>query len=337
MDKGQIVTEACRKFPELPTLTLARAIYKKHKHLFPGLEAVRTAVRYRRGNMGEARRQNVKNGNCDGLTRPNGKAGFFWKFPESFAPDYKPLILDDCNALVLSDLHIPFHHPAAIQAVVEHAKPRNPDLILLNGDVCDFFSLSRFDRNPTESNLRREIELTRQFLGWLRQTFPKARIIYKLGNHDEWLDKYIIRKCVELYGLPQLTLKHLTTGPAEGLQEVGGIEFVDDQRKLMAGRLNIWHGHEIGKATIAPPVNPARGLFTRTLECGIQGHLHKDSMHEETSATGKRIACWSTGCLCGLWPRYARVNKWTHGAAMLRLERNNFNVEPIRVLNGCVL
>jgi predicted phosphodiesterase len=332
-EKSQIIEASCREFSDLPSLTLARLIYKRHRQLFPSLNAATCAVRRRRGNMGNRERRFAKKD----LVRPNQPAGFVWQFPRSSAPTYAPVYLDDCSALIVSDLHIPFHDAPAIHAVVAAARQREIDLVLLNGDVCDFFSISRFDKNPTESNLKRELELTRQFLGWLRQQFPKARVIYKLGNHDEWFDKYLIRKAPELFRVPGVSLRHLTTAKIDSLEAVDGIEWVDDQRKLMAGKLSIWHGHEIGKGSIAPPVNPARGLFMRTMECGLMGHLHKDSTHTETTSNGKLIACWSTGCLCGLWPRYARVNKWTHSAAFLRLERGQFNVELVRVLNGKVL
>ena len=336
-NKSEIVTAACREHPDLPSLTLARLIYKHHRQLFTNLEAVRTAVRHRRGNIGSKLRAQAERTGPE-LLRPNGKSGFTWEFPKSSAPSYTPFVLDDCRALVMSDLHVPFHNPDAIHAVVAEGKAQEVDLVLLNGDVCDFFSISRFDKNPAESSLKKELDLTRQFLGWLRyDRFPKARIIYKLGNHDEWFDKYLWRKAPELFGVSGVDLPFLVTGKIGDLPEVGGIDWVQDQRKITAGKLNIWHGHEIGKGSIAPPVNPARGLFMRTLECGLQGHLHKDSMHEETTAAGKRIACWSTGCLCGLWPRYARVNKWTHSAALLELQRGQFSVEPIRVLNGKVL
>lgn len=333
---GEIVKAKCRQFPKLPTKTLARLIYKEHRQLFSSLEACRDSVRYYRGNHGKYNLKWAHNKAKD-LIRENQSAGFVWDFPKSAAPDYKPFELDAQRTLILSDLHIPFHDAPAILAVIARAKKYNPDCILLNGDVCDFFSLSRFDKNPKESSLKDELDLTRQFLGWLRQTFPKARIIYKLGNHDEWFDKYIWRKCPEFWGVSGLDLKHLTTAKMEDKAEVGGIEWVDDQRKITAGKLNIWHGHEIGKGSIAPPVNPARGLFMRTVECGLMGHLHKDSMHTETTANGKLIACWSTGCLCGLWPRYARVNKWTHSAAFLTLHSGMFSVEPWRVLNGEIL
>lgn len=336
MDRQQIVIAACQKHKDMPSKTLARLLYKKHRHLFATFETALLAVRWRRGNRGKLSRGSKAQPE---LHRPNGKAGFVWTFPRSFAPGYEAFNLDAERTLILSDLHIPFHDTPAIMAALKAGQARNPDCILLNGDVCDFFTLSRFDKNPTESSLKRELDLTRQFLGFVRQMFPKARILYKLGNHDEWLDKYLLRKCPELFGLEALSLENLVTGIFKDshLQEVEGIEFIGDQQKIRAGKLTIWHGHEIGKGSIAPPVNPARGLFMRTLDCGLMGHLHKDSMHEETAANGRRVATWSTGCLCGLWPRYARVNKWTHGAAFLTLAGSQFSVEPLRILNGRLL
>lgn len=332
-EKTAIVEAACRKFKGIPSLTLARVLYKEHRHLWPNLDACRTSIRNRRGNHGETHRRSAP----PDLVRPNQPAGFTWTFPKSSAPDYAPFHLDAERTLILSDIHIPFHDTPAINAVVNKAKSLDPDCILLNGDVCDFFSISRFDKNPAESSLKQELRLTRQFLGWLRQEFPKARILYKYGNHDEWFDKYLLRKAPELFGVDGISLKHLTTGAVDNLQPVGGIEWIEDQQRIKAGHLTIWHGHEVGKGSIAPPVNPARGLFMRTMECGLMGHLHKDSTHTETTSNGKLIACWSTGCLCGLWPRYARVNKWTHSAAFLRLEHGQFRIEPLRILNGKLL
>jgi predicted phosphodiesterase len=334
-ERTEIVRAACRKHPKLPNKTLARMIYRQHPIRFDNLESVRHAVRWMRGNNGKKSRQAPTNTDT---RRPNGEAGFVWQFPKSIAPSYEPFILDSSDTLVLSDLHIPFHDSAAIHAAIGVAKHRPPSTILLNGDVCDFFSASRFDRNPTESSLKKEFNLTRQFLGWLRQSFPKVRIIYKLGNHDEWFEKYLLRKAPELFGVDGISLSHLLTGKIGTLPEIGGIEWVDDQQRIKIGALTIWHGHEIGKGSIAPPVNPARGLFMRTLDCGLMGHLHKGSNHEETTSNGKLVTTWSTGCLCGLWPRYARVNKWTHGAAFVELHgAKNFSVTPIRILRGEVL
>lgn len=330
-ERRRIVKTLLTNHPDLPSLTLAKILYKKHRLLFSTLDAARSNVRLYRGNLGTRARKHATH------KRPNQPAGFVWTFPKSLAPSYQPFVLDAARTLVLSDIHVPFHDERAVQAVIEYGRKLNPDCVLLNGDVCDFFTVSRFDRNPTESSLKIELDATRQFLGWLRQTFPKARIIYKLGNHDEWFDKYLFRKAPELFGVAGVSLRHLTTGKIDSHEAVDGIEWVDDQQKITIGKLNVWHGHEIGKGSIAPPVNPARGLFMRTMESGLMGHLHKRSSHDETSANGKLVATWSTGCLCGLWPRYARVNKWNHSAATIELHRGQFNVNEIRILDGAVL
>jgi hypothetical protein len=333
MTNAAIVAEACQEFPDTPTKTLARVLYKRHSARWPTFNACMLAIRYQRGNLGKKHRHNARASSA----RPNQPSGFKWEFPQSHAKAWEPFTLDSPRTLILSDLHIPFHDTSAIMPLVRDAKRwlRPGDCVLLNGDVCDFFSISRFDKNPTESSLKLELESTRAFLGWLRAQFPRCRIVYKFGNHDEWFDKYLWRKAPELFGLAQVRLEHLLTQPIPGAEPaIGGIEFITDQRKIVAGHLDILHGHELGKGSIAPPVNPARGFFLKTMECTLAGHLHRTSQHQERTSKGKQIACWSTGCLCGLSPDYARINKWDHSAARLDLSGDDFQVTPLRVING---
>lgn len=325
-----LVQRTCAQHPDVPSKTLARRLYARRPELWPTLDACCQAVRAARGNHGAAARRHGPKS----LHRPNQPAGFVWRFPPSFAEKWEPFPLEAERTLVLSDLHIPFHDSPALHALVRDALKWRPDCILLNGDVCDFFTASRFEKNPTKSSLKREIDLTRQFLGWLRQKFPRARIIYKFGNHDEWFAKYLWRKAPELWGLPQLELSHLLTQPIGAQPAIGGIEFLTNQEKITAGHLDILHGHELGKGSIAPPVNPARGFFLKTYECTLAGHLHRTSQHQERTSKGKQLACWSTGCLCGLWPDYAKINKWDHSAARIDLAGMDFSVTPLRVIDG---
>lgn len=329
----ELVTEQCAAFPETPSKTLARKIYSEHAQLFPTFDACYQAVRSRRGNHGHALRHRCRPTHF----RPNQAAGFKWRFPVSSAQKDDPFTLEAGRTLVLSDLHIPFHDSKAIHAVIANAKKWHPDCILINGDLCDFFSISRFDKNPTKSSLKKEIELTRAFLGWLRDQFPRSRIIFKFGNHDEWFDKYLWRKAPELFELREVQLENILTQATPTTPALGGIEFVTDQRCIKAGHLDIYHGHELGKGSIAPPVNPARGFFLKTYECTLAGHLHRESQHSERTSKGKHIACWSTGCLCGLWPDYAKINKWSQSAARVDLSGMDFNVIPIRLIDGKIV
>lgn len=329
-EKTALTRAACAAHPELPSLTLAKMLYKNHPTLWPNVNAARLAVNYQRGNAGKRTRAYAS-------TQRRGHQGDHYQMPESSARPWTPHKLTTRRTLVLSDIHIPFHDPAAINASVKWGKKFNPQAVLLNGDICDFFSISRFEKNPIASHLLREIELTRQFLHWLRQEFPRAEIIFKEGNHDEWFAKYLWRKAPELFGLPEIELQHILTGRRESDAAIENVTWIGEQRRITAGKLTILHGHEMGKGSIAPPVNPARGFFMRAYECTLAGHLHRTSTHSETSMNGKLISCWSTGCLCGLWPDYAKVNKWDHSAAAIEVNGEDFSVIPIRILNGKVL
>lgn len=332
--KSQYTREACEKWKELPTLTLARLIYERRPQYFPNLQAARHAVRYVRGNNG-AKARRIATANHKSLFRPPGKAGFVWTPPESIAKEWTSFILDTPKNLIISDLHIPFHDPAALEVAVARGVKWQPDCLLINGDFGDFYSISRFDKDPTVSHLRDEIDAMRQGLGWLRQKFPKARIVYKLGNHDEWWEAYLCRKAPELVGLNCTKLENiLTEDIGDGTGEIGGIEFVKDQRRIMLGKLPVLHGHELGKG-FAPPVNPARGAFLKAIDHILVGHHHQYSTHQSKTIMGKIIVTFSTGCLCQMNPKFARVNQWAHGFAEVEVSKGHaFEVRNWRIVNG---
>jgi hypothetical protein len=158
--------------------------------------------------------------------------------------------------------------------------------------------------------------------------FPKARMVFKKGNHCERWDKYIWLKAPELWDLPACRLENILHA------DKYGIEFVGDQRPVMAGSLPIFHGHELPKG-ISSPVNPARGAFMRTLHTVLIGHLHRSSTHAEPDMWNSETTCWSQGCLCDRNPEYARINKWTHGYAVVDVDKSgDFNLHNFKIAAG---
>jgi predicted phosphodiesterase len=326
--KTEIIREYCRKFPKHGNLTIAKAVYNQYPNLWPTLDAARASVRAVRGAIGKRNRQGLQD---KSLVQPIRKAGEpSLELPRSIAQEWTPFKLGATRNLVCSDLHLPYHDDEAIALMLSHAKKFNPDGIVLNGDVCDFFSVSRWDRDPRQVNLKREIEITKEFLRYLRQQFPKASIVWKMGNHEERWEHFLWKKAPEL-----LDVAEFDFGSIFGLPNLG-IELVRDQRFIMAGKLPILHGHEYPKG-LTNPVNQARGMFLRGLECAIAGHGHRSSEHAETTMLGHLITCWSTGCLCNLTPAYARINKSNHGFAFVLNDRDGgFEVQNKRIYKGRV-
>ena len=58
--KNEIVIQALNEFPDAPTMTLAKKLYKEYPEQFTALENVRSMIRYRRGNKGERDRKTAK-------------------------------------------------------------------------------------------------------------------------------------------------------------------------------------------------------------------------------------------------------------------------------------
>ncbi len=254
------------------------------------------------------------------------------RLPDPIERDSQPRRLGGAGWwLVLSDVHLPFHDRQAVELAVRRAKKAGARGVLLNGDILDCHSLSRFERSPDDPRYVSEIEMGREFLAWLRHMLPRAEIVWKDGNHEERLYSYLCGKAPELFGLDSLTLPNLLRMPRHG------VEHVSDRRVIELGKLHVIHGHEY-RPTISAPVNPARGLFLRAKSVALCGHHHQTSEHHEPTIAGKPQGAWSVGCLCGLSPRYMPLNRWNLGFALVHLGVDGtFEVRNLRVLGGKVV
>lgn len=233
--------------------------------------------------------------------------------PDPLPQSYAPYEINTPGAwLVISDVHLPYHDRRTIEAAVREARDRRAVGVLLNGDTLDSHEISRHDRDPAASRYVDEIEKGRAFLAWLRDQFPAGRVVWKDGNHEERLDRYILNNAPALFGLEGLDL-----GSLLGFEALG-VEYVTDRRVITLGRLNVVHGHEY-QGGAASPVNPARGLYLKARSVALCGHHHQTSEHHARDIRGRAEAAWSTGCACFLSPRYCRLNNWNHGYAVVEL------------------
>lgn len=251
------------------------------------------------------------------------------KLPQPVERSYKPFQIDDPGKwLVLSDVHLPYHDVRTVELAIGRARREKVDGVLLNGDLLDSHELSTFDKDPSAPRYIQEREAAIQFFAYLSDRLPKARIVYKAGNHEERLDRYLMRHAPALFELECVSLPKIL-----GL-DGWGVEWVTDKRVVRLGLLNVLHGHEY-KNAIQAPVNPARGLFLRSKTVALCGHFHQTSEHHEPTLEGKPKGCWSVGCACELSPPYSPLNKWNHGFAMVEIAKDGkFSVRNMRVLNG---
>ena len=321
MTKIKLAQEYREKYGlEMPTLKLARIIYKDNPLLFPSLDSVRTSLR---GLEGKSKKTGYTK-RYDIPERPKNP----YNLPKSDETIYEPYELQAKRLLILSDIHIPYHSIDAITCALDYAKNEKPDAILLNGDTLDFFGLSRFSKDPKKRSIAHELEAFREFMDILKKTFD-AKLYFKLGNHEERYEHFLWMKAGELEGVDEFDLGNIIKARAEG------IEIIKDKRVMKAGGLNIIHGHEY--FGITSPVNIARGLYMKGKVSALQGHNHATSEHTETDMNGNITTTWSVGCLSELHPMYMPLNKWNHGFAIIDIDGKDFEVRNKRIHNGKIL
>lgn len=104
------------------------------------------------------------------------------------------------KVLIGSDFHIPFQDKDAVDCFIDKAIELQPEAIVINGDLLDFYRLSKFakgeGRNPME-----EIIEAQTILKVLRTKCPNSKIYYPIGNHENRLEKYIYDKAPEIVSI----------------------------------------------------------------------------------------------------------------------------------------
>ena len=313
----------CKKHPEAPSRQIARMLADSHNVT---VESARMNVRRARGNAG------VKARKFADVPRENQPAGWKPAMPESLAEPWLDFDLgNSINVAVLSDIHIPYHSPIAFSSAVAYCKKRKPNVLLINGDLADFYSISRHQKNPSMRDLEQEITLVREGLAWLRHEFgKKCRIVLKLGNHEERWQHWLWNCAPEISNSSRMDVREWIDADKYGVEVVG------DRRPVQCGKLTVFHGHELPFGANA--VNTARGTFLRALSTMLVGHSHRTSQHSEPNYRHVETCCWSIGCLADLYPDYAKINKWNHGFAIVNVDiTGEFHVENMRMsLDGKV-
>lgn len=324
---GEVVKQYLTIYPDLPALTLAKLIYKENPEVYLSPEHVRDVIRNYTGQHGQRQREKMTSRQFYREAKTTNP----FSLPESEVEDWTPFKLPSSadRTLIMGDVHFPFQDNEAITAMLNHAVGRGINSIVFNGDMLDFYQMSRFMRDPRKRSVNDEIWALVEFINILQETFKGVKIFYKLGNHDERLERYLMVKAPELLSMAEFRLSEIMK-----IRGVEDVTFIQNQI-IYAGRLPLVHGHEFmggGSGT----VNPARNLALKSFSSAMTSHFHRTSSHTECDINEKVMSWFSLGCLCGLHPDYARINKWNHGFAYIETDGQEFAVNNHKIYKGKV-
>ena len=121
------------------------------------------------------------------------------------------------SVLVISDLHIPYHHQDAFDFLKALKRKYKPDLIINIGDELDHHAISMHEHNPDLMSAGDELKHSKEYVRELEKIFPEMTLVH--SNHSS----LVYRRALK-YGLPKDYLKSYN----EFLGVGDGWKWVDD-------------------------------------------------------------------------------------------------------------
>lgn len=231
------------------------------------------------------------------------------------------------RALILSDVHIPYHDHGALAVAMEFAKDYRPDVIVLNGDILDGHNVSS---HPREKHgvitFEDELAECRQFLRVLRHQHPKAVIYYTMGNHEDRLQRFLTNQAADLSSLPELSLDVLLDMAALSIQ------FVDARQKVKVGPVEVFHGTIIRK----DGGNSARATMMKRGGSVLMGHTHRLAVVRHTNKHGVAVAV-ENGHLSDADPTWTQDPDWQHGFTTIEAACDQAQVRQHLIVGGVLV
>lgn len=126
-------------------------------------------------------------------------------------PGFVQVDIADGVILVGADAHIwPGPPSTAMRAFVKFCKELKPAVVIMNGDVMDFPSISRHPPIGWEKvpEVQDELEAAQEQLGQIEKAAFKARKIWSIGNHDQRFPTRLAIQAPQFARVHGTSLKH---------------------------------------------------------------------------------------------------------------------------------
>lgn len=237
--------------------------------------------------------------------------------------DIKVYILFNMKKVVVfSDLHTEFLDRDAFLTALKFVKLYSPDLLVINGDLVDFYGLSSFDKNPKRKlRLQKELDRVEVVLKLIRDAVgEKCKLVLLAGNHEARLERFICKN-PELSGLHALELESLLNTKKYNIEFIGvGNDYWSSETgHYRVGDMLIMHGDSrLNGASLAKYAgySAKNTLFNMQNNICI-GHGHRLALIHHTTPNGIMLGL-ETGCLC----KRPGIANWQQGFVSFELYKD---------------
>ena len=325
VNKSDLVRKFLIENPNKNKKDIGRLLFEKYPEHFKDAEDGRDKVRYVTG---------AKGGNQQKMITDPEKRKFFYNGFETWAkenfnyeerPWDKPYKIPNFKVLnVIADLHSIHLDIPTLKAFLKNTKDKTA--LLINGDLLDSESLSRHLKGHNMIEYERELEICYNLLKGFKEEFNE--VFFHEGNHDFWLERYLLTNAREIFRLRGIGLKELLKLGELKVNHIHNLSY------MTFGDLDILHGHQFpgwggGKF---PSVNILDRWQTFKGKYDVKvmaSHSHRnDHSISRKSKDGKFGQAWVTPAMCRKGAQYNPYAGWDTGWVELT---NNDNVIDVKV------
>jgi len=222
---------------------------------------------------------------------------------------------------VISDIHYPFEDSNAIRVCKAYLQDYSPDIVVMNGDIVDFYSVSKYVKDYRRKlTIQDEIDYAVEKIEEWVSEFPSSQFVYLEGNHEQRLEKTVKNNLPMLATLRTLNIKdNMSLGSL-------GVQWVPYHQDYQIGNLLFVHGHMARKHA----GSSVRGHFENYGCSVLIGHIHRLSIGYKRNKYGHH-ALIENGSLCDFDVEYTRFPDWVHGFTTIDYDGDDFTptVHPI--------
>jgi predicted phosphodiesterase len=179
--------------------------------------------------------------------------------------------------LVISDMHLPYHHKNSIQFLKEIKKEFKPDFIVNIGDLLDFHAINMHTHDPDLYSAGMELDKAKEYIKQLEDLFPEVTEVD--SNHSS----LVYRRALK-YGMSKQFLKPY--GEFLGTRKW---KWVDDLTLTMSNGQRCFFTH--GRSADVLKVSQTMGMSA------VQGHYHTKFLISYWANPDNLFFAMNVGCL----------------------------------------
>lgn len=217
--------------------------------------------------------------------------------------------------IIVGDAQVPFHDPLAIEVAARAIEEINPDHVIYNGDMIDFWSISKHEPRRAEVeqyvSIQEEIDRTILIQDILTRGCKSSCKRHNIdGNHEDRLERFLGTGSQSRLG----SLRALHMDGVFSYKKRGFASYHPYQEGIwLTDNLFVYHGIYIGNT-------PGESVKKEIQSIGasvIMGHTHRVANLRFRQGKSEHRGI-ENGCLCQLQSSYKAMTNWSHAFTLVK-------------------